>query len=117
MDDHSINLAEMGKRIKDLRQKQNKTQKFFADLLFISPSYLTLIEKGERTMTLDVLVQIAKICDVSTDYLLFGNITEINDSNFKTLHRLCENHSPEQIKQALRLAEYYLHMNDFSENN
>lgn len=108
MVNYSVNLIEMGERIRLLRLKQNKTQKYFADMLYISPSYLTLLEQGKRTATLDVLVQIAKVCDVSTDYLLFGNSFEQTDVNFKTFQRLSETATPNDLKNALRLAEYYL---------
>lgn len=104
----SVNLIEMGERIKLLRTKQKKTQKYFADMIFISPSYLALIEQGKRTATIDVLAQIAKVCDVSTDYLLFGAANIQHDNNSKTLQRLSECYSSEKIKKALSLAEYYL---------
>ena len=107
----SVNLIEMGNRIRDLRSKQKKTQKYFADMLYISPSYLTLIEQGKRTVTLDVLAQIAKVCDVSTDYLLFGNDSTDTDSNKRTFHRLADSYSSKEVKQALKLAEFYLSMN------
>lgn len=106
----SVNLVEMGNRIKLLRIQQNKTQKYFADMLYISPSYLALIEQGKRTVTIDVLMQIAKVCDVSTDYLLFGNTNEQDDSNFRTFHRLAKDYSPQELKKALRIAEFYLTM-------
>lgn len=115
MENSSINLVEMGNRIKLLRTKQKKTQKYFADLLYISPSYLALIEQGKRTVTLDVLAQIALVCDVSTDYLLFGISNEQNEQdekNFRTFKRLSNCYPPHKLKNALRLAEYYLSLND-----
>ena len=112
MVNNSVNLAEMGERIKQLRMKQHKTQKYFADMLYISPSYLTLLEQGKRTATLDVLAQIAKVCDVSTDYLLFGNSFEQTDVNFKTFQRLSESATPKELKNALRLAECYLSLDN-----
>ena len=112
MVNYSVNLVEMGERIRSLRMRQNKTQKYFADMLYISPSYLTLLEQGKRTATLDVLVQIAKVCDVSTDYLLFGNSFEQTDVNFKTYQRLSETATPNDLKNALRLAECYLSLDN-----
>lgn len=111
MVNNSVNLVEMGNRIRHLRSKQKKTQKYFADMLYISPSYLTLIEQGKRTVTLDVLAQIAKVCDVSTDYLLFGKASIETDSNSRTFHRLADSYSPKQVNRALKLAEFYLSMN------
>lgn len=108
MVNNSINLVEMGKRIKTLRTKQHKTQKYFADMLYISPSYLALIEQGKRTATIDVLAQIAKVCDVSTDYLLFGTSAKESDTNQKTYQRLSSNYSSTEISNALKIAECYL---------
>ena len=108
MVNNTVNLIEMGARIKKLRTDQNKTQKYFADMLYISPSYLTLIEQGKRTVTIDVLAQIAKVCDVSTDYLLLGTSYEQAENNYRTFQRLSENYPSHEIKKALRLAECYL---------
>lgn len=116
MVNNSVNLVEMGERIKLLRMKQHKTQKYFADMLFISPSYLALLEQGKRTATLDVLAQIAKVCDVTTDYLLFGNSYEQTDTNFKTFQRLSEKYPPKKLKNALRLAEYYLSLDNSADD-
>lgn len=112
MVNNSVNLVEMGERIKLLRMKQNKTQKYFADMLYISPSYLALLEQGKRTATLDVLAQIAKVCDVSTDYLLFGSSYEQTNINLKTFQRLSESYSPQKLKNALRIAECYLSLDN-----
>lgn len=107
---NSINLTDMGNRIKLLRLKQRKTQEYFADMLFISPSYLALIESGKRTATIDVLAQIAKVCDVSVDYLLFGISDYTNSQVHRKLDRLINMYSNEQIEKALQLAEYYLQL-------
>lgn len=110
MTNNSVNLVEMGMRIKLLRNKQKKTQKYFADMLYISPSYLALIEQGKRTITIDVLAQIAKVCDVSTDYLLFGDSADTGTQNSKAFHRLEDSYSPEKIQKALKLSEFFLSM-------
>lgn len=101
---------EIGSRIRSLRKKQGKTQTYFADLLYISPSYLALIESGKRTPTVEVLAQISNICNVSVDYLLFGEPSEHFDSNQKTFLRLSADYPSEGIEHALQLAEFYLRM-------
>lgn len=117
MENTSVNLIEMGSRIKLLRVKQKKTQKYFADMLYISPSYLTLIEQGKRTITLDVLAQIAKVCNVSTDYLLFGTDSNENEKNAKTFQRLTNSYSPHKVKNALKIAEFYLNVENIDSEN
>jgi len=101
---------EIGCRIRTLRKKQGKTQAYFADLLYISPSYLALIESGKRTPTVEVLAQISHICDVSVDYLLFGEPSSQYDLNQRTFQRLAAAYPPADVERALRLAEYYLKM-------
>lgn len=113
----SIDLVEIGKRIKQLRLKKQKTQEFFADLIYISPSYLALIENGKRTMTLDVLAQIAKVCDVSVDYLLFGEVSYEYNRAHQNLQRLIETYPEKEVAKALELAEFYLSMESQSENH
>lgn len=115
MVDFTCNPEEIGARIRILRKRLQKTQTYFADLLYISPSYLALIESGKRTPTIEILIQISKMCDVSVDYLLFGNDSGSFDANQKTFDRLCENYSSEKIRKALNLAEYYLELD--SEND
>lgn len=57
-------------RLKEIRTKKELTQEEFAKLLNISPSSISLYESGSREPSLATLVNIAKILDVSTDYLL-----------------------------------------------
>lgn len=57
-------------RLKDIRTKKELTQEEFAKLLNISPSSISLYESGSREPSLTTLINIAKILNVSTDYLL-----------------------------------------------
>ncbi|MGN0342784.1 MAG: helix-turn-helix domain-containing protein [Roseburia sp.] len=107
MADFLMKPTEIGARIRALRKKQGKTQAYFADLLYISPSYLALIESGKRVPTLEVLVQIAVNCDVTIDYLVFGDKNTL-DAEQIMFNRLRNSYSPVQIHHALQLAEYYL---------
>lgn len=108
MSELSIYPEKIGIRIRTLRKNSKKTQYHFADMLYISPSYLALIESGKRTPTLEILAQISKLCDVSMDYLIFGESSISYDKAHQTLQRLIDTHSPEDITKALRLAEFYL---------
>lgn len=107
MTNYNIDAKELGNRIRSLRIKKNKTQAYFADMLYISPSYLALIESGKRVPNLDVLVHISELTDVSLDFLIFGN-DPAQDSLQMTFNRLKKLYPPEQLKQALKIAEYYL---------
>ncbi len=109
MTDFTVNARGLGERIRTLRLKQNKTQSYFADILYISPSYLALIEAGKRIPNLDVLIQIVRVTDVSLDYLVFGK-DETLDSQQKAFDRLRAEYPPEEIQNALQMAEFYLQL-------
>lgn len=107
MNNYNIDAQALGERIRKLRLKKNKTQAYFADILYISPSYLALIEAGKRVPNLDVLVHIAEITDISIDYLIFGDNKEPNSLQL-TLERLNKSYPKRNVEHALMLAEYYL---------
>lgn len=56
--------------LKLARIKKGYTQKFIAEQLNVSLNTVSRWEKGERTMTVDKLIQLAEILDTTTDYLL-----------------------------------------------
>ncbi|MFD3050432.1 helix-turn-helix domain-containing protein, partial [Streptococcus agalactiae] len=60
----------MYQRIRDLRVDHDLTKKFDANLLSFSHTNYAKIERGEVALTADVLVQLSKLYNVSTDYLL-----------------------------------------------
>ncbi len=117
MTNSSVDLKQMGKRIRDIRKGQKKTQEYFADLLFISSSYLALIESGKRTPTIDVLAQIAKVSDTSVDYLLFGTPSDNQSESQQVFQRLIETYPEQDVGRSLRLAEYYLQMEKTKKEN
>ncbi len=64
--------AETGKRIKAIREAKGMTQMKFAEKLNISRSYMNKIEKGTKTASIDLLIEIAVYGGVTLDYLVLG---------------------------------------------
>ena len=68
----------MYQRIRDLREDHDFTQRGLLQIYF--PSLIQImqkIERGEVALTADVLVQLSKLYNVSTDYLL--GLTDCSD--------------------------------------
>lgn len=65
-----MDCKEMGARIKKARLQQNLTQEQLAELLDISVSYVSLIERGSRNATVETLLAIADVLNVSLASLL-----------------------------------------------
>ena len=71
MNDKELNAA-IGKRIRNLREKQKKTREQVAELANISSQFLFEIETGKKGMTARTVINLAKTLSVSTDFLLLG---------------------------------------------
>lgn len=68
-------------------------------------------------LTTNIVAQIAKVCDVSTDSLLFGISNDQDENNYRTFKRLSECYTPQQLQKALKLAEYYLSLENTTDDN
>ena len=60
-------------RISFLRKKYHMSQSEVATILNISPSTLGMYEQGRRVPSLDILIKIAHLFDVSLDFLITGH--------------------------------------------
>ena len=58
------------RRIKDLREDNDLTQKSIAQSLNCSQQVYSNYELGQRDIPTDILIKLSKFYDVSTDYIL-----------------------------------------------
>lgn len=62
----------MGAKIRYYRQLKDLNQTQFAEIICISPQYLSKIEYGKRVPSVEILISIAKALDVDISELLSG---------------------------------------------
>jgi transcriptional regulator with XRE-family HTH domain len=60
----------LGKRIREERLRCNLTQEQTAECINVSTAYIGLVERGERSVTLEKIIALADCFHVSIDYLL-----------------------------------------------
>lgn len=60
----------MYKRIRDLREDRDFSQKFVANVLSFSHTNYAKIERGEVSLNAEILIKLSKLYGVSTDYIL-----------------------------------------------
>ena len=65
-----MDLKAVGLRIKAAREAKNLTQENLAAIVDLSPTHISVIERGMKTVRLDKFVAIANALDVSADFLL-----------------------------------------------
>ncbi|HOL22926.1 MAG TPA: DUF4065 domain-containing protein [bacterium] len=73
----------IGKRIKELREKFNITQEKLAKMIGLSRPSVSQIESGKREITSTELIKISEIFEVSIDDLLNPPATEKKDISIK----------------------------------
>lgn len=65
-----MNLQVVGHRIKMARESKNLSQEDLAELVDLSPTHISVIERGVKVTRLDTFVAIANALEVSADSLL-----------------------------------------------
>ena len=73
----------VGQRIKTAREKKNMTQEDLAALVDISPTHVSVIERGSKIPRLDTFVAIANVLEVSADSLLVDVVDHATKSDEK----------------------------------
>lgn len=58
------------KRMKELRKEYKYTQEFVASILRIDRSNYSKYELGKLEISIDMLINLSKLYNVSTDYIL-----------------------------------------------
>ena len=74
-----MNNYELGMRIKNCRKAKKITQEQLAEIVDISPHYLYEIERGSKSVSLQILTDIADALQTSLDYLVRGTVPDQAD--------------------------------------
>lgn len=100
----TLNYAIIGKRIKKARKRMRITQEQLAEIIDKSPSYVSYIETGKKSMSLETLVDIANALHVSSDELLAFNIEYPNEvkDEFSSILEKCTTYEKRVITDMAR---------------
>lgn len=86
----------MGDKLKSLRIEKKLTQKQVADRIGLAISAVSSYESGSRYPSYEVLIQLARIFHVTTDYLLGMtdkrniDVTGLDDSEIELISQLVD---------------------------
>lgn len=72
-------MKDMGKRIQDARKNKGFKAIDFADIIGIGKDQLSRIETGKVACKTDYIFVIAKVLNVTSDYLLYGEAESDDD--------------------------------------
>ncbi len=68
-------LLLFGERLRNRRNVLGFTQEFVSDKAGITLRFYQMVERGEKSVSLDTLISLSKALAISTDYLLFGDLS------------------------------------------
>lgn len=74
-----MELKSIGKKIKEQRIKKNISQEKLAELIDVTPSYISNLESGNRIASLPTMLDIVNVLDLSFDYLMLDNLKSKNE--------------------------------------
>ena len=66
----SLNNIALGKRIREQRKKLKMSQDTLSDLVDCAPTYISYIENGKKSMSLETFISIANALEITADELL-----------------------------------------------
>ena len=97
-------MATLGERLRALRGDNGITH---AEKIFVSESYIALIELNRRNPSTEILGKLSDYFGVSTDYLLNGELSEEDVLHVKEWRALVSGRSDREITSALRLVRSF----------
>ena len=72
---NEVDLNGIGKRIQNRRKQQGYTQEQLAEMMNVSIQMVSNLERGNKAIRIDNLINLSQILDISTDYILTGKET------------------------------------------
>lgn len=102
-----MNYELLGRKIRQQRKEKKYTLEQLAEKLDVSTTFIGQIERAKGIPSLETLVKIANILEISTDSLLFGDLNSNVGNNYfiKKVAELTETFTPNEKELLLKNIE------------
>ena len=104
----AANYIEIGERIRSERENFEMTREKLSEFLNISPYFLGQIERGERKMSVNTLINLSECLHISLDYLFWGQENTNNGNILPSLLSRCSEKEINLIEAIIKLILPYL---------
>jgi len=99
-----INYREIGDKIRTEREKFGVSREKLAELINLSPFFVGQIERGERKMSINTLINVSECLHISIDYLFFGEVyKEVEETELHSLIRRCSEKEVRVIEEITKI--------------
>ena len=99
---HTLDRIAVGVRVREQREQFPMSKKELAEHLNITLKFLDDVESGARGVSLNKLMILAQILEVSTDYLLFGTDEKASDQVFSHIIEDCPSSKRDALATIMR---------------
>ncbi len=103
-----MDLKNVGQRIKVARDAKNLSQEDLAELVSLSPTHISVIERGVKAMGLDKFIAIANVLDISADALLVDVVNRSTLGVSNTLFDMIAELPLDEQKTILEIVRIYV---------
>lgn len=91
-----MDLNAIGSRIKAERKHLGITQEQLAEMVNVTTHYIYELERGMKSMSIETLINLSQVLELSLDYIIFGN----QRSSLGELYRMLDELSDERRLRA-----------------
>lgn len=99
----AVNFISIGQKIKEIRKRRGLSQMALAELIDKTPAYLSYIENGSKSLSIDTFIQIANALNISADELLQDNLENtilVSNNAFATIISDCSEYERRVLLEA-----------------
>ena len=99
----------LGKRLREERLHYGMTQEQVAEYINVSTTYVGLVERGERSVTLEKLILLARCFHVTIDYLLADSLPVTDSVQDKMMLSLWHSAGEQEKSMILSIMQSVMH--------
>ena len=100
-----VYLKEVGARIRQAREAKKLSQLHLAEILNVSPSYLSNIETGKQNMSIMVLYNLCNALEVTADWILRNNSPEATAITISEISSLLDDCTPNEREAIVKMIQ------------
>lgn len=115
----ALNCISIGQKIKAIRKRKGFSQLTLSELIDRSPTYISYIESGIKSMSLDTFILLVNALNTTADELLMDNLEntiKVSNHEFSALLSDCSDYEKRILfdvitatKMSLRENRHYIH--------
>ena len=103
-----MDKSELGKKLRDARQKKGYSQQVLAEIADIGNVYLGEIERGLKMPSLNTFIKLIEALDISADYILRDELASGKEYIYDEITQKLKSLTPKQRKTAADILDAYL---------